>query len=296
MLKKNNKLKKKIVIIGSGKVIYKQFMELVRIGYEVVAILPDRSNLLFHWEEFTSINCIEEEELYCIDWDLAIMNEYGSLLKLPNEFHRPIINFHSGLLPNFKGKSSNLLAFLNSKEIGLSVHLIDSKMDAGKLIFQKTFEYDEKDTYDVIASKIYNECVTSLSNIMYLFEKKFFLNLIDEQVFYSTKLLPSDALIIDFSFPLEFYQRLFLLYGKGTGVFISYKTNKIKVESLTVISISNNQLNYYLIGTVVNKENGAHFITIPNGFLILNLETELNIGNRLDGHRFYFNPAASGIK
>jgi methionyl-tRNA formyltransferase len=274
-------------MIGSGRVILDQFLHLVTIGYEVVAILPDKTNTSFNWRDYTSIVYIEETELYRIDWDLAFMNEFGSLLNLPNNFSRPIINFHSGLLPYFKGKSSNLLAFLNSKEIGLSVHLIDSNMDAGKLLFQKSFKYDLDDTYESIASKIYKECVSSLSIIIQLIEKKSFLSLADNPVYYSTKLLPKDAIITDFSFPLEFYQRIFLLFGKGTGVYISYKSKKIKVNSLNGRMIINNDLKYYLIGTVVNKSNNSHFISIPNGFLILGLERDLLIGNRLDGHRFY---------
>ena len=282
-------MNKLIVIIGSGKVILTQFLELVKIGHTIVGILPDRKNLEFNWKDYTTIGLIDETELYSLSWDLAFMNEFGSLLKLPVGFNRPIINYHSGLLPRFRGKSSNLLSFLNSQNIGLTVHLIDSKMDSGKILHKKSFEYQTKEPYENIASKIHLECVDSISKVINCIENGTYLNIAADQIYYSTKLRPSDGVFNDFSFPLEFYYKMFLIFNSGTGVFISYKNERIRVKGIEVSEFNNIDLKYYLIGTIVNKINCLYFVTVANGYLILDLDKDLMIGNRLDGHRFYFN-------
>jgi methionyl-tRNA formyltransferase len=279
----------KIVIIGSGWVVLKQYHKLIDLGHEIVAILPDRSNQEFDWQRFTSVECIVEDNLLSINWDLGIMTEFGSLLKLPPEFSRNIINFHSGILPNFRGKSANLLAFLNSMPIGLSVHLVDSKMDSGRLIYQKSFNYNCHEQYELVASQIYDECISCLPDVIKKLDNRLFLESSSENVFYSIKFLPSDAVFLDYTFPLDFYKRMFLIFSNGTGVYIKFKNKKIKVETLEIQETSEFNLRCFLVGSVVNKEDKTHMISSAQGWLIMTLESELLIGSRLEGCKFFYN-------
>ena len=47
------------------------------------------------------------------------------------------INKHSSLLPSFRGLLPYIWTKINNVENGISVHLVEKKIDSGKVIFQK---------------------------------------------------------------------------------------------------------------------------------------------------------------
>ena len=48
-----------------------------------------------------------------------------------------ILNFHPGLLPDIRGLDSVLWSIEKNYPIGVTAHLINNKIDAGKLVCQK---------------------------------------------------------------------------------------------------------------------------------------------------------------
>ena len=58
------------------------------------------------------------------------------------KFGKSIINIHPSLLPKFKGLNT-FEEFLNKKEkkTGCTVHYVNEKLDAGKIILKKIFLY-----------------------------------------------------------------------------------------------------------------------------------------------------------
>ncbi len=72
-----------------------------------------------------------------------------------NEFNGHIINIHPSLLPSFKGLNSQKQAFEYGVKIsGLTIHFVDSSLDGGAIIFQKSVYIGDLDNVDDIEKRI----------------------------------------------------------------------------------------------------------------------------------------------
>lgn len=87
----------------------------------------------YDWEQF-------EKQPPAGGWDVAIIVDYGkilpdSLLSIPK---KGFLNVHPSLLPRFRGASPLRSAILaDEKETGVSIILVDTKMDHGPIVAQK---------------------------------------------------------------------------------------------------------------------------------------------------------------
>ena len=55
-----------------------------------------------------------------------------------NKFKKPILNIHPSLLPKYKGLNTHERAIENNEQYsGCTVHLVNSKLDSGKIILQQ---------------------------------------------------------------------------------------------------------------------------------------------------------------
>jgi len=63
------------------------------------------------------------------------------------KFKGKILNIHPSLLPKYKGLNTHARAIKNKdKYSGCSVHLVNAKLDSGKIILQKKIKIFKKDT------------------------------------------------------------------------------------------------------------------------------------------------------
>ena len=71
------------------------------------------------------------------------------------KFGRPILNIHPSLLPKYKGLNTHKKV-LKSKDkfTGATVHLVNSKLDAGKIILQKKVRIYKKDTEKSLSKRV----------------------------------------------------------------------------------------------------------------------------------------------
>ncbi len=73
-------------------------------------------------------------------------------------FKGKILNIHPSLLPKYKGLNTHYRAIKNKEEFsGCTVHLVNSKLDSGKIILQKKVKILKKDTPDILAKRILKE-------------------------------------------------------------------------------------------------------------------------------------------
>ena len=73
-------------------------------------------------------------------------------------FKGKILNIHPSLLPKYKGLNTHYRAIKNKEEFsGCTVHLVNSKLDSGKIILQKKVKIFKKDTPDILAKRILKE-------------------------------------------------------------------------------------------------------------------------------------------
>lgn len=76
----------------------------------------------------------------------------GDLIKI---FDKKIINLHNSNLPLFRGVRPITQAILSgSKKFGVTLHFIDSQIDCGKIILQKTLNIIGKTN-----EQVYDDCI-----------------------------------------------------------------------------------------------------------------------------------------
>ncbi|MBR4882530.1 MAG: phosphoribosylglycinamide formyltransferase [Bacteroidales bacterium] len=89
----------------------------------------------------------------------------GYLLKIPaeliQEYPGRIINIHPALLPAYGGKGMygrhvhEAVIAAKEKESGITIHLVDTNYDSGKILLQARCSVDPEDTPDTLADKIH---------------------------------------------------------------------------------------------------------------------------------------------
>ena len=81
--------------------------------------------------------------------DLICLAGFMKILSLDfiKKFKGKILNIHPSLLPKYKGLNTHARAIKNKdKYSGCTVHLVNSKLDSGKIILQKKIKIFKKDT------------------------------------------------------------------------------------------------------------------------------------------------------
>jgi methionyl-tRNA formyltransferase len=97
------------------------------------------------------------EEIKTVDPDLIIVAAYGqiipkSILDIPK---RGAINLHTSLLPKYRGASPIQSALLDDeKETGVTIMLMDEKMDHGAVLSQHMIKIGDSDNYYSLSSKL----------------------------------------------------------------------------------------------------------------------------------------------
>ena len=103
-------------------------------------------------------------DLVCLAGYMRIVGE--TLLKA---YEGRIINIHPALLPSFKGAHGIRDAFdYGVKVFGVTIHYVDETLDGGRIIAQRSFEYDGGDIEEVeakihqIEHQLYPETIQKL--------------------------------------------------------------------------------------------------------------------------------------
>jgi methionyl-tRNA formyltransferase len=79
--------------------------------------------------------------------------------KILSYFGNNIINCHAGLLPSYRGRNVlNWVIINGEKKFGITVHVINQKIDQGDILNQKKYIIKKNDDYGLILKKSYKEC------------------------------------------------------------------------------------------------------------------------------------------
>ena len=108
---------------------------------------------------------------------MAISFGFGIIFKKKfiNKYSDGIWNIHPGDLPNYRGRHPISWAFLNNeKKIGISIHMINDKIDRGILLAKKFVSRTYKDDEGTIQKKILKKIPKILKLSIQNFEKKNF--------------------------------------------------------------------------------------------------------------------------
>ena len=96
---------------------------------------------------------INKIELICLAGFMKILSP--DFIK---KFKGKILNIHPSLLPKYKGLNTHARAIKNKdKYSGCTVHLVNAKLDSGKIILQKKVKIFKKDTVKRLEKRVLKE-------------------------------------------------------------------------------------------------------------------------------------------
>ena len=106
-------------------------------------------------------------ELICLAGFMKILSK-----SFIQKFNGKILNIHPSLLPKYKGLNTHARALKNhDKYSGCTVHLVNSKLDSGKIILQKKVKIFKNDVVETLSKrvliqehKLYPEAIKKLFN------------------------------------------------------------------------------------------------------------------------------------
>ena len=76
----------------------------------------------------------------------------GNFIK---NFAKPILNIHPSLLPKYKGLNTHKRVIKNKEKYsGSTVHLVNAKLDSGKIILQKKIKISKKENEKSLEKKV----------------------------------------------------------------------------------------------------------------------------------------------
>ena len=74
------------------------------------------------------------------------------------KFNGKILNIHPSLLPKYKGLNTHARALKNNdKYSGCTVHIVNSKLDSGKIILQKKVKIYKYDNIETLSKRVLKE-------------------------------------------------------------------------------------------------------------------------------------------
>ena len=89
-------------------------------------------------------------ELICLAGFMKILSK-----SFIQKFNGKILNIHPSLLPKYKGLNTHARALKNhDKYSGCTVHLVNSKLDSGKIILQKKVKIFKNDVVETLSKRV----------------------------------------------------------------------------------------------------------------------------------------------
>ena len=145
-LKKKSKFIIKLVISSNSKAKGINFANKYKINKKIVNYNGsiDNDNLILKELKKNKIDTI------CLAGFMKILSK--NLIK---KFDGKIFNIHPSLLPKYKGLNTHFRAIKNNEKFsGCTVHLVNSKLDSGKIILQKKVRVSNNETPKTLEKKI----------------------------------------------------------------------------------------------------------------------------------------------
>lgn len=112
-------------------------------------------------------------QIESFECDIFVSMSFNQIFKEPliSTPRLHTINCHAGKLPFYRGRNILNWALINDeKEFGISVHYVDSGIDTGDLILQRTYPINDKDDYSTLLRTAHTECAEVLFDALCLLQ------------------------------------------------------------------------------------------------------------------------------
>jgi len=172
--------------------------------------------------------------------DLIITASYGQIIdkKILDIPRHGSVNLHPSLLPKYRGPSPIQTAILNGdKKTGISIMLMDEKMDHGPIISQKEIKISSNDTYQSLEKKLSSKSASFLIKILpqYIKEQIKPQTQDESQASYSKMLTRQDGKI-DWEKTTEAIERKVRAFYPWPGTWTDLNGKRIKILKAKAIS------------------------------------------------------------
>ena len=118
-----------------------------------------------------SISIKSLNEIYEMKNLIFLSMEYDKIIKPENFLSKQLFNFHFSLLPKYKGCHVCYLTLRNGeRETGVTLHLINSGIDTGRIIDQKKFLIDinltAQELYELLMKNAYELFLSKIDDLI----------------------------------------------------------------------------------------------------------------------------------
>jgi len=143
---KNSKFSIKIILSNNKKAAGLKYAKKYRIPFKILNYENKKM------AEKNSLSKLKEKKIkiICLAGFMKILS--ADFIK---RFKGKILNIHPSLLPKYKGLNTHNRVLKNKEKYsGCSVHLVNSKLDSGKIILQKKVRVYKNDNPETLAKRI----------------------------------------------------------------------------------------------------------------------------------------------
>ncbi|MFA5358508.1 MAG: methionyl-tRNA formyltransferase [Patescibacteria group bacterium] len=242
----------KIVFLGTPNFAVPSLIKLAKAGYNIIGVVTqedkpmgrkqiitpppikiEAQKLGLRIYQFAKIDEAATEEIKKLSPDLIIVVAYGQIL--PQAFldipKYGCLNIHPSLLPKYRGASPIQHAILNGdRQTGVTIMLLDAKMDHGPIIAQEKFEIIEDDDSESLSNHLACEGAEMLTKILpdYL-EGKIQLWQQDHDEATFTKMIKNETAKIDWQKTPTEIERCIRAFFPWPGAWTDITGKKVKI-------------------------------------------------------------------
>jgi methionyl-tRNA formyltransferase len=244
-------MKTKIIFIGTGEFAAPILEKLIESSYQVRAVItapdkpagrrnelaasPVKKTALKHKLTVLQPDKISntESQIKKLSPDLIITADYGQIiprqiLEIPKS---GCLNLHPSLLPKYRGPSPIQTAILNGdKKTGLTIILMDAKMDHGPIVAQEEMVIQDNDNSQTLGKKLSEQAAGLLAKTLprYL-EREIEPCLQSESRASYTKILTRQNGQIDLNKEAEKIQRMVRAFYPWPGAWLIINGRRVKI-------------------------------------------------------------------
>ena len=144
--KKNSKIKINLIISNNKNAKGLYFARKNKINFLIVNYKNKKiaeQKILFNLKK-------NNVDLICLAGFMKILSK-----EVINKYKGKILNIHPSLLPKYKGLNTHQRTIDNKEKYsGFTIHLVNKKLDSGKIIFQKKLKIFINDTANILKKRI----------------------------------------------------------------------------------------------------------------------------------------------
>ncbi len=241
----------KIIFIGTSQFAAPALKNLVENNYNIITVItgldkpapsPVKQTALKY-----NLKILQPEKISDIAFeisdlkpDLIITAAYGQIIP-KNILNAPkfgCLNLHPSLLPKYRGPSPIQTAILNNdKTTGLTIMLMDEKMDHGPIVSQTEIKIDDRDNCQTLEKKLSKKAALFLIKTL----PKYFQNQIkpkpqEEAKASYTKMLAREDGKIDWKQTAREIERKVRAFYPWPGTWTEFNGKRIKILKAKVVN------------------------------------------------------------